>query len=589
MFHGLHKVAATTALLLGWVPAVHAASFYLADDAVTIDNDIEAAWDDYKVVTDQEDDPDRVRYCWNPATSAWDEVTSETDCTNLLYDPLGQIDLIDGWFGVNETNMLVAFTTSTPMFSLKNMATDEVISLFDEAVFTSGATSLPEAFDHKMVFAFDMDPAEGNQTSFDYYMVANIQYDITSQINAADGFLQIYQENGDTDGFQADEDTLMADIDTSDSEVDEDMATAPSNTMEIRQNIETFYETTGITSGEEVKFRLETHSTDGDTTQAVRVAFTDSNEVTEDAVLVGSGATKFDGRRGQRFPRGVVTAFAQDDQAQLAEFEAYHKKVGVQVAVGDVDGDDELEIVTLPFKKVQKPELKVFDLAGNLEVSAVIPKESGVSRLGRYTVGVGNVDGETGDEIVLANFAGERVLLDVLQVSDDAYTRLAHYDETVANYSNGAWVDVADVVQEDDGDSDDGEEIITGSMFSAAVVDLWEYIDGGLNNIVQYDELNVGRKSGVHIAAAADQVAIVKHGGNSKVELHDWVADKGNLDPTDDQPFTVGLIGDIAYDGTNIAVSSFTKKKVTVYDTAGDKQYTIATDSKGGFVEFITL
>ncbi|MBI4406992.1 MAG: hypothetical protein HY565_00640 [Candidatus Kerfeldbacteria bacterium] len=584
MFHGLHKVAATTALLLGWVPAVHAASFYLADDAVTIDSDIEAAWDDYKVVTDKEDDSDRVRYCWNPATLAWDEVTSEADCTNLLYDPLGQVDLIDGWFGVNETNMLVAFTTSTPMFSLKNMATDEVISLFDEAVFASGATALPEAFDHKMVFAFDTDPAEGNQTSFDYYMVANIQYDISMQISEADGFLQIYQENGDTDGFQADEDTFMADIDTSDSEVDDDMATAPSNTMEIRQNIETFYDTTGISSGDEVKFRLETHSTDGDTTKAVRVAFTDSNEVTEDAVVVGSGATRFDGRQGDRFPRGVVTAYAQDDQTQLLEFEAYHKKLGVQVAVGDVDGDDELEIVTVPFKKVHNPELKVFDLAGNLEVSAVIPKEADVTRLSRYTVAVGDVDGEAGDEIVLANFAGERVLMDVLQVADDTYTRLAHYDEQIANYGNGAWVDVADVVAEND-----GEEIVTGSMFSAAVVDLWEYIDGGLNNIVQYDELNVGRKSGVHIAASDGQVVMVKHGGNAKVELQEWVTDKGNLDPTDDTPFSVGVIGDIAYDGTNIAVSSFTRSKVTVYDTAGEKQYTISTNSKGGFVEFVSL
>lgn len=580
----LYKIGLAATLFLGWVPAVHAASFYLADDAIVIDNDIEAAWDDYKVVTDKEDDPDRVRYCWDSTTLAWNEVTSEDDCTNLLFDPSGQIDLIDGWFGVNEDNMLVAFTTSTAMFSLKNMATDEVISLFDEAVQTAGISALPETFDHDMVFAYDQNPAAGNQTSFDYYMVANIQYDLSTGPSEEEGFLQIYQEGGETDGFQADEDIFLADIDTTDSEVAEDMVTAPSATMEIRQGIGTFYTETGMTSGEEVKFRLETHSSDGDTTKAVRVRFTDSNEIAEDAVVVGSGATKFDGRRGQRFPRGVVSAFAQDDQTQLAEWEAYHKKVGVQVAVGDVDGDDELEIVTLPFKRMNKPELKVFDLAGNLEVSAVIPKESGVSRLGRYTVGVGDVDGETGDEIVLANFAGERVLLDVLQVSDDSYARLAHYDESVANYSNGAWVDVADVIA-----TNDGLEIVTGSMFSAAVVDMWELIDGGLNNIVQYDELNVGRKAGVHIAATDGQVVMVKHGGNATVELQEWVDDKGNLNPTNDTPFTVGLIGDIAYDGTNIAVSSFTRNKVTVYDTAGEKQYTIVTDSKGGFVEFVNL
>lgn len=580
----LYKLGLTATLLMGWVPAVHAASFYLADDAVTIDNVIEEVWDDYKVVEDKEDDPDRTRYCWNVTTLAWDEITDEADCDSILYDPDGQIDLIDGWFAVNETNMLVAFTTSSAMFAMKDMTSGEAVSMFDESVLAAGITALPEPFDHAMVFAFDTNPAAGNQTSFDWYMVANIQYDIGETTSAEEGFLQIYEESGDTDGFQADEDTFIEDIDTTTTENADDIATNPSNTLEIRQNIETFYEATGIGSGDEVKFRLETHSSAGDTTKAVRVAFTDSNEITEDALVLGSGATRFDGRLGQRFASGVVTAYAQDDQVQLAEFEAYHKKVGVQVAVGDVDNDDELEIVTLPFKQMQRPELKVFDLAGNLEVSKVIPKESDVSRLSRYTVGVGNVDGEAGDEIVLANFSGERVLLDILQVDDEAYMRLAHYDDSVVNYSNGAWVDVADVVAEND-----GEEIVTGSMFSSAVVDIWNYTDGAVVNVVQYDALNVGRKSGVHIAATADQVAIVKHGGNSKVELHEWVTDKGNLDPTDDTPFAVGVIGDIAYDGTNIAVSSFTRSTVTVYDNAGDKQYTIATESKGGFVEFVNL
>ena len=101
--------------------------------------------------------------------------------------------------------------------------------------------------------------------------------------------------------------------------------------------------------------------------------------------------------------------------------------------------------------------------------------------------------------------------------------------------------------------------------------------------------MNVGRKAGVHIAAADGQVAMVKHSGNAEVELQEWVADKGNLDPTDDEPFTVGMIGDIAYDGTNIAVSSFNRNKITVYNTAGVEQYTISTDSKGGFVEFVNL
>lgn len=253
-----------------------AQDFYIADDEITIDNAItEAGWGD-PIITDGEDDPNRTRYCW--AGSTWVATTTPDTCTTYLFDEYGQIDIKDAWFGVNETNMLLAFETVSPMMAIKNMATQEYVSVYDMAALqATGITSLPNntAFDHDMVFAFDVNPVTG-QESYDWYMVANLQYNIPLSQMSQEGFLQIYQENGTTAGFQQTEDTFLTNIDTSQSESGDSEGGVASAVMEIRQNIELFYTTTGIAVGDQVGFRLETHSYTGDTTDPVLVKFVDA-------------------------------------------------------------------------------------------------------------------------------------------------------------------------------------------------------------------------------------------------------------------------------------------------------------------------
>lgn len=250
--------------------------FYIADDEITIDNAItEAAWGD-AIVNDGEDDPDRTQYCWSGTT--WVVTTTPDTCTTYVFDELGQIDIKQAWFGVNETNMLLAFETASPMMAIKNMATQEYISVYDMSTLqTTGITSLPNntAFDHDMVFAFDTNPVTGEET-YDWYMVANLQYDLPLEQGTNENFLQIYQEDGTTVGFQSTEDTFVTNVDTNQSESSESNASGASAVMEISQNIELFYTTTGIAVGDEVGFRLETHSTTGDTTEPVLVKFVDA-------------------------------------------------------------------------------------------------------------------------------------------------------------------------------------------------------------------------------------------------------------------------------------------------------------------------
>jgi hypothetical protein len=87
----------------------------------------------------------------------------------------------------------------------------------------------------------------------------------------------------------------------------------------------------------------------------------------------------------------------------LASFLAYPENftAGVNVAVGDIDKDGALEIVTAPSSKVAKPEIKIFDLQGTLKKSFVV----GFKNMG-LALGVGDTDADGKAEIVVGTGSG---------------------------------------------------------------------------------------------------------------------------------------------------------------------------------------
>lgn len=582
--------------LIGWAllaSPTFASTFYLADDDITIDNVIdEPVWDSHKVISDKADNPNRTQFCWDTSIADWVETTKD-DCTTYLYDPLGQIDLRNAWFGINEKNMLLAFETAVPMFAIQDMSTGDYLSIFNqEDIAALGITELPTAFDHDMVFAFDADPKTGEAASYNWYLVANIQYDIGGDNSDQSNFLQIVQDSGDTNGFQADEDTVVDTLDTSQSKTAN--GTEPTAVMEISQNVEHFYEVTGLASGDEVNFRLETHSSSGDTTKPVRLVFVDSNAITEDALVVGSGATAFGGRQLKRFSPATVTAYSLDDQSIQLQFDAYDKKVGAQVAVGDVTGDGNVDIVTLPFRAMPNPEWKVFDSTGTLEDSGTVPKEDG-RRFQKYHLAVGDVDGDGQAEVVLSNGTGNRLMIDVLQYVSDDLSRVVQYNEPAQPYyAKGANVEVANIDT-----SDDAEEIVTTPTAGNAVLDVWSVMDGMLMQDTEYDiGADQGFAGGVHIAATDGAVLAVEHSSDGQLHMLVWddatgTLTEGSLDSiTGDD--TLGKIGNIAWlESAKFAYSSFPKTTVSYHDydaaTGDSTDTTFDVGSRATFLDFFPV
>lgn len=313
-----------------------------------------------------------------------------------------------------------------------------------------------------------------------------------------------------------------------------------------------------------------------------------ASTISEDAIIVGNGSTSLSGLTTTIYPTGTVTAYSVADQTELLSFTAYARKYGVQVATGDVTGDGVMDIVTMPFRAVDRPEWKVFDLSGNLEASGVVPRQ-GLTLLKQYNIVVGDVTGDDQAEIILTNSRGNRILIDVLTLNNGGNAhRVAQYNEVgVNNYTRGAWVELM------------GTDIVTAPVIGDGVVDVWSVAGDTITSVASYTVENSdgSATSGLHIAGGDASVLAVEH---STGRLHLLVWDDTNLIfaegplETLTSDFTIGKIGNIAWLGSGTyAYSDFTSNSVTYHDynamDGGTGTVSFDVDSKGSFVDFVTF
>ncbi len=120
-------------------------------------------------------------------------------------------------------------------------------------------TSLPE-LDGYMVWSFDAD-IDG---TYDYYFVAHLTMPETFSEEMSDVELKVYQDADANGLFDPEADTELAELDPNDGATSMDEGVNPGDhAFEVKQNIETFYDVTGIEYGDTVKVRMQTHLASG--------------------------------------------------------------------------------------------------------------------------------------------------------------------------------------------------------------------------------------------------------------------------------------------------------------------------------------
>lgn len=135
------------------------------------------------------------------------------------------------------------------------------------------------------------------------------------------------------------------------------------------------------------------------------------------------------------------------------EFLAYDKNFrgGLNVAMGDVDGDGEFDIVVAPVKD-GNGKIKIFDKNGKLkkEISAYDKNFKG-----EVVLGVGNIDGKGADEIVIGFGSGVKSSIRILSGEGELIGAFYPYEK---NYQGGIKLIVANLDGRKDGSK---AEIIT--------------------------------------------------------------------------------------------------------------------------------
>ena len=139
----------------------------------------------------------------------------------------------------------------------------------------------------------------------------------------------------------------------------------------------------------------------------------------------------------------LVKIFSSKDLSITEDFFAYMEEFngGVNIALGDVDGDDEIEIITVSIS-VGGPHLRIFDQQGNVEYQfmAFDPDyRDGVN------LAVGDLDGNGIDEIIVTPRANSQTRIKVYELENGQEVLQDSYLAYAENVVGGLNLAVGDI------------------------------------------------------------------------------------------------------------------------------------------------
>jgi len=219
----------------------------------------------------------------------------------------------------------------------------------------------------------------------------------------------------------------------------------------------------------------------------------------------------------------------RQDGSMIDSFYAYSESFigGVNVAIGDVDGDNNIEIVTGAMYS-GGPHVRVFDTYGNVK-NQFFAYASDFR--GGVNVAVGDVNGDGVDEIITGAGITGGPHVKVFNASGEL---LAETFTASSIENTGAVVATADV----NGDGDD--EIITGRAgYSDTRVQLFDWRDNSLMYVLAIDAFD-NNAYGVNVFGGdidgdgMEEIGVGTKGGESKIVFYEMTGRKAlELEPFD--------------------------------------------------------
>ncbi|MFH1111507.1 MAG: S8 family serine peptidase [Patescibacteria group bacterium] len=237
---------------------------------------------------------------------------------------------------------------------------------------------------------------------------------------------------------------------------------------------------------------------------------------------------------------------------KITSFLAYHPRFvgGINVAVGDVDGDGQADIVTAP-RLGGGPHLKIFSQRGELASQFMAFPEV---FHGGISIALGDFNDDKKDEIVVGTGKGGVPVVRIFSFGGELIYQFSPYDNL---YLGGVKVAAGDV------DGNGIPEIIVTPQTGSLPVRVFDKY-GRLRS--EFKAYPTGFKGGVNVTVGdvdgngiQDIVSIPGQGGGPQVRVFNWQGKALNQFFVFDRKFRGGVnvaVGDVDGDGNNEIVTT---------------------------------